>query len=437
MQNSSLAVDSPVSPRPGDAACAWVLVYVLLLPLPGPAEGILVLGGVWTLLRLCLARARGQLGDLLSPAALGMVSLLFLAYWLPQAVAAVDAVDPGQAWRKALGALRYLPFMWLVAMAVATAPRRARLGSALGALALVWAADAVLQPLLGSSPLLWLLDFLKQAAGGTPLCPPDDYQALGRFNGIFSECNPKLGQVLAVLAPFALLRPGQGKGGWLAAAALIAVAVVLSGSRAAWLSLALVLLVSGWKQLGGRAVAAVALCAVLLGALALPRVPQLADRLDRTLAVLEDRDDALDAALSGRGRIWAAAACMIADHPINGVGVRGFRHAWAGCDPQPGVAPAWGDGPALHAHQLVLEILAETGLIGLLLWLAGAALAVRAWRYANAAARARALPAAVAAGVAVFPFNTHLAVYSAFWGGITLMLVALYAGALMAGDTEA
>ncbi len=48
------------------------------------------------------------------------------------------------------------------------------------------------------------------------------------------------------------------------------------------------------------------------------------------------------------------------------------------------IPPAWpkrgfggGDAPCLHAHQIVLEILAETGVIGLLLWLAAVA---QAWR---------------------------------------------------------
>jgi len=32
----------------------------------------------------------------------------------------------------------------------------------------------------------------------------------------------------------------------------------------------------------------------------------------------------------------------------------------------------------------------------------------------------------------VFPLNTHLAFYSTFWGGFTLLLSALYAGSLLA-----
>ena len=40
----------------------------------------------------------------------------------------------------------------------------------------------------------------------------------------------------------------------------------------------------------------------------------------------------------------------------------------------------------------------------------------------------------LALAVTVFPFNTHLAFYSSFWGGVTLLLAALYAGSLMARD---
>jgi O-antigen ligase len=89
----------------------------------------------------------------------------------------------------------------------------------------------------------------------------------------------------------------------------------------------------------------------------------------------------------------------------------------------------------LHAHQIVLEVLSETGLIGLILWLAGAAMAWRAWRYADPAARERARPAMLALAVTVFPLNTHLAAYSTFWGGVLLLLAALYAGSLLSRET--
>jgi hypothetical protein len=66
-----------------------------------------------------------------------------------------------------------------------------------------------------------------------------------------------------------------------------------------------------------------------------------------------------------------------------------------------------------------------------MLWWAAVAIAVRAWRFAMPDARERASAPALALLVTVFPLNTHLAFYSTFWGGVTLLLAALYAGALM------
>ena len=175
--------------------------------------------------------------------------------------------------------------------------------------------------------------------------------------------------------------------------------------------------------------------ALVLTLLAVSSV-QFRDRILRTTHALAADEPGVDTALSGRAKIWSAAGCMIVEHPINGVGARGFRQAYPDCDASPGSRPAWGQGPAFHAHQLVLEVLSETGVIGLLLWLAGAALAWRAWRYATPQAKERARPAMLALAVTVFPFNTHLAFYSTFWGGLTLMLAALYAGSLLARDDE-
>ena len=84
----------------------------------------------------------------------------------------------------------------------------------------------------------------------------------------------------------------------------------------------------------------------------------------------------------------------------------------------------------------MLEVVSETGAFGLLLWLAGAALAWRAWRFAGEQAREQARPAMLALAVTVFPLNTHLAFYSTFWGGLTLLLAALFAGSLLARDPD-
>jgi O-antigen ligase len=163
---------------------------------------------------------------------------------------------------------------------------------------------------------------------------------------------------------------------------------------------------------------------------------QVRERFARTQMALSGDASGMDQALSGRSQIWGAALCMVREHPLNGVGVRDFRRAYPQCDPSPQRTAAWGDSPALHAHQIVLEILAETGVLGLLLWMAGAAMAIRAWIYASPLARDQARPAALALATTVFPLNTHLAFYSTFWGGVLVVLAALYAGALLADEQE-
>ena len=115
----------PASPARQDVhgwrwAPAWVLTYVALWPAPGYAEAVMVLGALAAIVHLLLGRFRGGT-RLLSGAAWALTSALFAAYWLPQAISAVDAVDTPRALREAAVDLRYLPFLWLVAASVANA----------------------------------------------------------------------------------------------------------------------------------------------------------------------------------------------------------------------------------------------------------------------------------------------------------------------------
>lgn len=411
----------------------WVLAFVLLWPAPGIAEGVLVLGALAAIVKLLLSRFRGG-AALLSAPAWALTSALFFAYWLPQALSSVDAVDAPHALYKSATALRYLPFLWLVAASVGDARGRRITFGGLAIIVAVWTIDALLQAIFGTSPLFWGLDAVKQMVSHRSMCNAQEIAAVDRLSGVLGPCNLKLGLVLASLSPFALYAAGRRFGGvgWLLSAALVGVVILLAGARASWITFALVLLLSGWRLLGWKRLAGVfAFGAVLMVVLTLT-APQVRERIVRTTHVLAADESGVDNALSGRGRIWGAALCMAREHPINGVGARSFREAFPACDPMPEEVPAWGAGPAFHAHQIVLEILSETGGIGLLLWLAGAALAWRAWRYADASARDRARPAMLALTVTVFPLNTHLAFYSTFWGGLTLMLAALYTGSLLA-----
>ena len=415
-----------------------MLAFVALWPAPGYAEGVMVLGALAAISRLLLARFRGGM-QLLSGPAWALTSVLFFAYWLPEVFSAADAVDHARALKESLVDLRYLPFLWLVAAAVAGTRARRTTFIGLGIIVGVWTLDALVQAASGTSPLFHGIDAIKQAISGHGMCPAEETRLVDRLSGVLGPCNLKLGIVLASLAPFALYAAARrfGAPGWIVAAAAVGIVVLLAGSRASWITYGLVLLFSGWRLLGWKKLLGVfAFGAVVMAALVVFS-PQVRERIERTTHAVAADQEGVDVALSGRTRIWGAALCMARAHPVNGIGARGFREAFPACDPAPGEVAAWGAGPALHAHQIVLEILSETGALGLLLWLAGAAMAWRAWRYADAAARERARPAMLALAVTVFPFNTHLASYSTFWGGFTLLLAALYAGSLLARETDA
>lgn len=392
-----------LTPDAGRWAPLWVILFVVLWPTPGLAETVLSLGALFAAYRLLHVRFRGGMRPL-SGAAWALTSVLFLAYWLPQMLSAFDAVDAGRALRKSATDLRYLPFMWLCAIAVANAQRRRRTFTGLAVIGCVWTLDALLQAAFGTSPLFFGIDQIKQLISGHGLCTAQELALVDRLSGVLGPCNLKFGQTLASLSPFLLLALGRRHvWAWAVGAAAVGIVLVLAGSRASWITYGVIVLLSGWQLLGGRRLLVVAVAGALLAIAVVAVAPQARERIQRTTLAFGNGEQGVDQALSGRAQIWGAALCMIRAHPFNGVGARGFRHAYPACNPAPGQAPAWGGGPAFHAHQIVLEILAETGVIGLLLWLAGAAQAWRAWRYSSVVAREQARPAMIALVATVFP----------------------------------
>ena len=396
-----------------------VLAFVALWPTVGPAELMLSLGAVVSLAILAYRRFRDGTA-LLSREAWALITALFFCYWLPELFSAWDAVDPSRAWREVLLDLRYLPFLWLAGIAVAQARGRRVVFIGIGVIALFWVLDAAVQSVSGYS------------LGGA--------NTSDRLSGIFGAGNLKLGLVLASLSPFALDAAARRFHalGWVLAAIAFGVVILLAGSRASWLVYALVMILSGWRRIGRkRLLAFMVVGVVAVSPLAFSFSQQFASRIERSLAVFSGDRAGLDTALAGRLSIWHAAAGMIGEHPVNGVGIRGFRDAYAQYAAPDDFWLAHGQQGALHAHQIVLEILSETGTLGLLLWLMGLALALRAWRWAPPAARRRASVPALALVVTAFPLNTSLAFYSTFWGGVFLLLVALFAGSLFALEDDA
>jgi O-antigen ligase len=393
----------------------WLVIA--LLPFGRSAE----LGTFLCLLGVIMLFARDPHALRQHPGARLLLWLL-AAYVAAALFSAVDAIRPGKSWTTVVATLRYVPLGLYACFAMRRVGKLQALYIAVAVVVTLWCVDAWLQALTG-----WSL-------AGRP--------AAERISGIFGADNLKLGPTLAVLSPFVLwaARRRWGRSGLLLAALLVLGPVLLAGSRSAWLCYALVLAGFGWHEARSFwrfsiGCAAAALVLLLVGGVAWKTSARFHDRMTRTLLVLNGTDQSLDTALSGRLDIWHASVAMIAAHPVNGVGVRGFRYAY------PHYAPAddhfvvsseacgVGEG-ACHPHQLVLEILTGTGALGLLLWLAAVAWAWRAWRQVGELARERAFPASVALGVMLFPLNSHLAFYSAWWGLLFAWLLGLWCAAL-------
>ncbi|MEP6939282.1 MAG: O-antigen ligase family protein [Rudaea sp.] len=401
-------------------ACAVLVVGVIaLLPVARSADAPLAIAAfVGVVLAWRLRR------DLAANRGLRLALLLFACYWLPALISAPDSVSAAKSWSTVRDLLRFLPFAAFVCLALRRADLWPRIVFATGAIVSLWLIDA------------WVQTFTGYGIAGAA--------EKERLSGIFGAGNLKFGPVLAVLAPFVLgaARDAFGRRGLVVAFFFLLVPVLLAGSRAAWLMFALVVAVFAWREarspwrfIGWSAGAAA--FGLLAAVVALHDSRAFTARIDRSLLVLNGSEQAVDEASAGRVRIWSTAARMSAAHPVNGVGVRAFRFAYPGyAGANDNFVAADGDAGASHAHQIVLEVLSETGVIGLAFWLAGAFYALRAWRRADAAARTRAAAPALALAVMTFPLNTHLAFYSAWWGLLFWWLLALYCAALYADDGE-
>jgi len=414
---------SPLDTRPTALARGIgpvLLVWSCLVLLPvGRLVEVPVLamaaGGLW----LAVSRRRALLAN---PGARLLIAV-FLAVWVPVVLSVPDAVAAGETARVALNHLRFLFAGLFTVWALSTPADHARLVTLCG-----W--------LLG----FWVIDAHVQIVFGVDLFGREPWT--GGISAMFGSGSSKFGTTFAVIAPLLWAWAARPRSAPLLAAVMLAsaYAVMSAGSRAAWVSLLVVFCVYAFGQrewirsLGARVLVPLLVLALVLPIMAYHLSQPFRWRFDQSFGELTGQVAVQRSPLGHRAWIWKGAAAMFADNPLNGVGARGFRDAFehyaAPGDPflamQPPIHPT-------HSHHLLLEVATETGLIGLAGLLLGCALLLRAGFTAPPAVRARALPFAAALTAAFFPFNTHLAIYSAHWSQQVWWLIALYCACIGAG----
>lgn len=293
--------------------------------------------------------------------------LAVAAFFLPVVVTFLAALFTGTAelvWLKRGGAFVLGGLLALGTVRLSRDARVQPLATLLISLAVVsWLADGSLQLLLGRS---------IDCRGGLSPCVTDD-----RWSLYFSS-NTKLSYYVGMMAflPAAWL---IGQRRYLPAAAVLlmgGVVAMAGGSRFAVLSwlvglgaLGLVAAL-GLGRLARLAILVVAPLALLaLGAVFYEVNPAFHARMASTLSLFSGADyDVANQALSGRLDIWVPTLHMLQDgHWLFGIGPNNLDAA---------VRPYLQEGnlfariKIFHAHQVLIDILAATGIVGLLAFLA-------------------------------------------------------------------
>lgn len=347
-----------------------------------------------------------------------LVGPLFLCFWIPMVVSSFDSFDPQKSWVQTLAAIRFP--MAAISMAALLHSRSLR-WKVLGWSAFIllfWAVDGFIQLLLGYDLF------------GVPV--NED-----RLNALFFSKYQFYGPVMAMLSPLLLeyARRKWPAWAWAVAFALIMGAVMISGMRAGWLAMIMVMAVYAILMLRRenqelrRATLVIPALAIMIIAVSYAMSPLFQQRVASTLAIAQGTEQALDKASSLRVPIFKTGWRMYLAHPVNGVGVRAFPVAYLDyADPDdPHVRGFKGEQGATHAHNVVLEVMADTGTVGLLGLLAGFCLAWRRWRAMNPDEKQEAFPYVLALALVLFPLNTHFALFGTYTSSLIWFLVGLWA----------
>lgn len=389
-------------------ACLVLLPFGRLVEIP-----VLLMAacGAW----LLYTHRAGVLRD----PAVRLFALVFLLAWAPMLLSLPDALNATKTLEVVLNHLRFFLGGLFLVLLLRGATAHARLLRLCAWLMVIWLADSVYQYVVGVDVF--------------------GYEAWpGRLGAMFGPGNSKFGLTLAALSPLLWEYMRRHAPRWLTAlvVAITLAVIVLGGARSAWVLVAAVIttyVVLAWIRAGRvplPVLAAGGAAVIVLCASAYLFSSTVSRGVDDALAGLSGRAETTSNSISHRFVIWRAAWRSIQDNPINGVGARGFRYGYTtytdADDPFLRMDPP---EIATHTHQLLIEVTAETGVIGLAGMLAYLFVLARAGARAPRDVQHRMLPYAIALAGAYFPLNSHLALYSAYWSQILWWLIALYCAA--------
>ena len=284
--------------------------------------------------------------------------------------------------------------------------------------------------------VLWLLDSVIQYLFGTDLLgiakTPE-----GRITGMFTDLHQGI-LMLAVLP--AIFYSLQSRRAWLAWGILLGagVAVALSGARGYLYIYGLLLMLGVWRQQPGWKVWVLVLSLPLLVAIFSSLLnPQLIKtKLEATQAITANNQSLFERAnhaLSYRLNLWETGLRMWQAEPLTGIGSNNYKRAYKQYSSR-------ADDPFItnptHSHNIYVEWLAETGIVGGLGLVAIMGLCIRWFRQAAAVCQQQAWPYALPLMVIYFPVNTTQPMLVPWWFPMLMLLVCAFIASLEPDDHD-
>ena len=377
------------------APLMWVFLFFSL------AVSVATRQLIWLMVVVSLLTLITNREAILSTEGMKKAAILFACIAVPGLISLLFSVNLDRSISAVFRFAAYALAAWVVLSVRIEEGDAKRIMSFLGILLVAWAVDGFVQLLTGVSLL------------GDPLVELGEEGAI-----VTGSLQLGYGATLAILSPFFLeaLRRAGGMGVGILSLPVYA-AIVMSGHQSSAV-LALIGL-AGWtmlalrnKEVGAKRQVTGFVISAIIGLL-----------LGVYLSVVTGQVSTLAGAPARyqsflfQSQLWELSGQAFKDYWLTGVGMRGFGTYALATDAStiPGLAETW------HSHLTVLEVMSETGLVGLI----GYGLLLRwLWGYVQDK-RMHVAVAGLTALLAVFPLGTAVGMYSYIGGNLIFLTFTL------------
>jgi len=342
-------------------------------------------------------------------------SLAFLCLWIPLLISFPDAADYSHSAHTIFPYLRFYFAGIFIICEISKDDKKFRLLIySIFLIVSFWCIDASIQYFLGHN----LFGF-----------PYDPFHGI---TGMFYPKN-KIAHICSILSIFCFIAVfiyGRKYKWQILLLAPLLFVVLISGRRAAWIMLVLSSIgffiylyansINKKQIIKFTAIIVFIITIILSSTIIFNKTTNV--RFKNTLGLFSTDFETFDAATAGRLSLWKTGYTIFKSNPINGIGPRGYRHVFHNYASEDNIW--YTDSPQTHPHMLLLEILVETGAIGLIGYLLLIYLLIKDI-YMRGKLKSE-LHFLLPVLVALFPLNAHMAFYGSIWSSMIWLLIALY-----------